>query len=449
MKQREHDRMSYRRINYVLGKANACGLTKVQIKEDGEIIDITEKEEIERVCMEENDPKYHQTENTPCMQSPLFELLGRYGETEFGQQVLDGTFEAPEGTSQYVIELLNELKMHENAEREKPEPEITSKIFREGWKKIPEQTSAGPSGLHFGHLKACSKSDFLSQVESAISHIPYSTGYSPPRWQYALDVMLRKKSLSELIEKLRTIVLCEADFNFNNKVLGKTTMQHAEKQNMIAPEQYGSRAGKSAIEHAVHKRLWYDILRFNRKPGLLCSNDAKSCYDRIIHRIAALAYRRLGIAAAPVACMLETIQEMKHHIRTAYGDSLFYMDSSGKIKKFQGLLQGNGASPTTWVIISTPLLNMLRTAGDGSYFLSSISGNMIHVVGFAFVDDTDTPIATLHLPNATVPDIIEKAQEAINRWEGGLKVTGGAIAPDKSCAFPVAFKFDEQGRWSY
>ena len=102
-----------------------------------------------------------------------------------------------------------------------------------------------------------------------------------------------------------------------------------------------------------------------------------------------LAYRRLGIEIPPVQCMLQTIQHMKHHIRTAYGDSEIALDGTGQVIPFQGILQGNGAAPTTWVIISTPILNMLRAAGNGGHFVEAISGDTSNSVGYAFVDDTD------------------------------------------------------------
>ena len=96
---------------------------------------------------------------------------------------------------------------------------------------------------------------------------------------------------SNAVENLRSIVLVEADFNFNNKILGKQTIEHAESKNLIAKEQYGSRSGKCAVDHALNKTLTYDIIRQHNLPAVLCSNDAKSCYDRVIHSIAAMAYK--------------------------------------------------------------------------------------------------------------------------------------------------------------
>jgi hypothetical protein len=57
-------------------------------------------------------------------------------------------------------------------------------------------------------------------------------------------LIIQKKERLNLVSKLRTITLTEADFNFNNKVLGKETLRHAEANNLIAKEQYGSRKGK-------------------------------------------------------------------------------------------------------------------------------------------------------------------------------------------------------------
>ena len=37
-----------------------------------------------------------------------------------------------------------------------------------------------------------------------------------------------------------------------------------------------------------------DLLRQKRQAGTLCSNNAKSCYDQIVHSVATLSMRRLG-----------------------------------------------------------------------------------------------------------------------------------------------------------
>jgi len=52
-----------------------------------------------------------------------------------------------------------------------------------------------------------------------------------------------------------------------------------------------------------------------------CSNDARSCYDRIVYVAAYLALRRLGIPKPMIINMLHTIQMMEYSIRTSFGDS--------------------------------------------------------------------------------------------------------------------------------
>jgi hypothetical protein len=140
---------------------------------------------------------------------------------------------------------------------------------------------------------------------------------------------------------------------------------------------------------------------------------------------------------------------MKHHIRTNFGDSAFTMSSEGTLIPFQGVLQGNGASPATWVIVSTVLLDMLRAKGNGGHFTTAISNRRSHSVGYAFVDDTDLIQYNSRDKAMTVDETMQHMQETIDRWEGGLKATGGAIVPDKSFVYPIVFEFDEQGRWSY
>ena len=448
--EREQQRITARNVKYTLQRIQGGGITRVEVpRRDGTVDVITTKKEIEKECMIENEKKYCQTTNTPCMQGKLVEDLRYDALTEAGRKILDGTYECPPNTNQYTKEFIQQLQMIPYQYDRPPEAYVSQKLFKEGWKKIKEATSAGISGLHFGHMKTAAMDNGLADFESALSTIPYATGFSPPQWQYGIMVMLQKKAKVELVNQMRTIVLTEADFNFNNKVLGRMTLQMAEEAKAIPKEQYGSRKGHSAIDHAINKRLLYDILRQKRCPGVLCSNDAKSCFDRIIHSIAMLAYKRLGIPEPPVKSMLHTIQKMKHHVRTTFGDSEFTMSRDEMVEPYQGLLQGNGASPATWVIISAPLINMMREAQNGAFIVEPIRKKVHHTAGFAFVDDTDLIEADLREEGQNLEDVMKKMQSAVNRWEGGLKTTGGAIRPDKSWAYPIGFKFDKNGKWRY
>jgi hypothetical protein len=65
--------------------------------------------------------------------------------------------------------------------------------------------------------------------------------------------------------------------------------------------------------------------------------------------MALLIFQSFGVEDTAVAAMLETIQEMKFFIRTAYGDSKDFAGSMIEVK-MQGLGQGNGASPAGWCV---------------------------------------------------------------------------------------------------
>ena len=172
--------------------------------------------------------------------------------------------------------------------------------MQQGWKQQKEHTSSGISGQHFGIMKAVMGNQLLADVHSSMANIPFATGFTPSRWKKGVDVFIEKKNKSSQVDKLRIILLYESDFNFNNKILGRQALENAEKFNLLAKEQYGSRKHKSAVEQVLNKQLTYDIWRQSRRPGILVSNDAKSCYDRMVHSAISLALQRMGIARGPI-----------------------------------------------------------------------------------------------------------------------------------------------------
>ena len=262
--------------------------------------------------------------------------------------------------------------------------------------------------------------------------------------------MIQKSGKQPEVEKLRTINLLECEFNFNNKIMGRAVGECAERNNLLPKEQYGSRKRHQARHQGLNKRLLYDLVHFQRKPMILCSNDAKSCYDRIIHAIASIAMQRLGLPIEPITCMIITIQQMEHIIRTGFGDSDMTMSGAEETDiPFQGILQGNGSGPVLWLAVSAPLIEMMRTRGHGIKYQTPLSYEKDELVGFAFVDDTDLVEGDLKIANLDIADLFEDMQETIDCWEGGVKTTGGAIRPDKSFAYPISFDFKPSGEYFF
>jgi hypothetical protein len=85
-----------------------------------------------------------------------------------------------------------------------------------------------------------------------------------------------KKAGVTLVEKLRTIVLFQGDFNYLNKYIGRHMMKDGEAYEQLAWEQYGSREGNNVIEQSLNKVLSFDLIRHTRMYAAMSSNDAKS-----------------------------------------------------------------------------------------------------------------------------------------------------------------------------
>jgi hypothetical protein len=171
--------------------------------------------------------------------------------------------------------------------------------------------------------------------------------------------MIQKKKDNVRVDTLRAIfLLYKAAFNANNKTLGREMMYYAEQLKVIVKEQYGSRWAHCSVDQVLNRGITMDIVCQMKIPAAICSNDAKSCYDRIVHSIASLCMQRVKVPPGPNICMFSTIQCLNHSIRTIYGDS--ELSCSGELwtVPMQGVGKGNGAGPQIWALVSTPELDL-------------------------------------------------------------------------------------------
>ena len=414
--------------------------------EDGRRL-VTDKNDIEDACIAENDSRFSQSEGTPPMIEPLLTDLGYLADTPEAAAILEGSYIPPPETDKYAILFLQELRMPENV-RNNPmsDVEVTPERNKAAWSKQKEAVSSEPAGLTFSHYKAGAQDAAINRFDALLRCLPYKYGFSPQHWQEITDVEILKKAGVYDIDKMRTITLMDAAYNMNNKQLGKDLLSHAEKLGNLAREQYGSRKNHQACTAATNKVLTMDLLRLRRQAGALCSNDAKSCYDRIVHSVAALSMLRQGAPKGAVNSLLLTLQRAKHKIRTGFGVSAKHYGSL-RWPPLQGLGQGNGVAPTGWAVISTVLIHMMRTALFGLQITTCLSAVLISFLCYAFVDDTDLVHTgpTVDTPGA---DILKDMQRFVTHWEGGLRATGGALRVDKSYWYLIDFKWKNDD-WQY
>jgi hypothetical protein len=230
------------------------------------------------------------------------------------------------------------------------------------------------------------------------------------------------------------IVLFPADCNYAFKHAGRKMMQYADQAKALAPEQYGSRKRHKAMDLALNKALMYAILCQLKRPGAVCSNNAKSCCDLIGHTQASLVMQQMGVLKAMVDCIFTMLQEAIHQVCTGYGDSSLSYVKQRWLTPLHGIGQGNGAGPLIWARFWTFFCNPL------------IKCVFFCFAGFAVIDDTDL-LQTLH-HNSTAQQVTNKLQRSLDIWEGVLSAPSGVIVPEKSFWYQIDFAWNG-GNWRY
>lgn len=441
----ERQREMFRRLKVIHQKQQDLSTKFVTVNTPQGKVIITDKYHMEKAIINENKDKYHQTEQScPFMHSPLRQHFGDKGLGPYTEDVLKGNYSIPDTVSEYTKDFLELCKLPEGELIVNP---MTRSLdyFCQSWKKMKERTSS--RGLHFGHYKAAAEHDDLMELHYRMAEIPFRTGYVPDRWKKANNVMILKKEGVSDLDRLRTLVLFESDFNHNNKFLGREMNKQMIEKNFIAKEQY-SRPGRKCIDHVLNRKLYFDLVRYQKTAAAMAAVDLKSCYDRVAHAPAYLSMRSYGIPTQPLECMFEAIQDMQYYTITHHGVST--MSFGGKEKGYKakpnGLGQGNGGGPSSWTVQSSKMFQVMHKRGSATKITSPITGNTSEICGFAYVDDTDLVAMIENNNDETV--ITNRMQKIVNDWEGVAKTTGGALSPGKCWCWVIKFGW-KSDTWYY
>ena len=440
---RERIRDEWKCINRAVKQRRGAAITKVVVQKNGVAIEVNDPEELEPAIMNSNRKRFHLTDDTPLMgESVMNEELGFLGATKAAEQILNGTYKFPPNTDVHTIGLLKQLgSAAKGISQNSCKATVSKEEFKQYWKGRKEKTSSSFSGLHFGHWKAAATSDDLSTIHAKTIELAFMTGTPLERWCIGLSVMLEKKPGVIEVDKLRAILLMEADFNFANHLyFGRRMKAAAEEHGVIPEDTFGSRENKSSIEVSLCRMLFFDLVRQLKFNAVLGSYDAQSCYDRVVHSFTSMAVRAMGIPMQIINTMLSAIQMMQFHLRTGFGDSKETYGSDSKQRPFQGLCQGNGASPALWLLISSFLLMYLANEGHSMQITSAITCSLLSYVALMFVDDGDFPTMAINAKE-TIKAVVRRHQATVTCWAGCLKVTGGALKPEKCFWYPIQWKW--------
>jgi hypothetical protein len=90
---------------------------------------------------------------------------------------------------------------------------------------------------------------------------------------------------------------------------------------------------------------------------------------------------------------------------------------------------------------------MMRAIGFGATLLLAMAVTLLMFICYAFVNNTDV-LHTAQDVHTTGTTIMKEMQTVIDRWEGGLRATGGAIVPKKSYWYLIDWIWEKQ-TWRY
>ena len=286
------------------------------------------------------------------------------------------------------------------------------------------------SNRHIGTYKALTYGNHDTlHILNEIANALFNIGFPLERWKKDLDVSLLKKSNNIRPSELRTIGTLEADFNQMASLHFSNRMMATGIKTLSIPSSQYAKKGNRSIEAAIVKILYFDYLRTNKINGAFLAMDLENCFDRMAHPVSSLCTQRLGVPSQITQCMIRTLCQMKHFIRTAYGNSKWSYIGT-KNKPLQGAVQGNGAASPIFVAISCTILAYLERQVVGINAYSAVTLTLFTLVAILYVDDSDILIAAVE-KDETAHSVSRRAQKAATAYQNGVHQTGGAVRPEK------------------
>ena len=176
------------------------------------------------------------------MTNPLVDIFGYLGKDKVAQAVINGTFIAPANSPKYVLEFLDKLVMPDAIREPGPVDLKTScKENRTGWKKIKPRTELEPTTPNFDSCKSSSMDQELNTINNFLRDTVTPLGIDFTSWKIITDFQILKKKGQFCDNTMQCIQLMDVEFNMMNKHIGTHTLVHAEKAEVVAPDQFGSR----------------------------------------------------------------------------------------------------------------------------------------------------------------------------------------------------------------
>ena len=206
----------------MFGKQKMKSINKVEYKEEGTLVQVVTKEDAENAIMKENSSRFRLAYSSPLLDDELCEELGLSGEGNLSKDILGS-----QSQLQQHPEVQEIFELFQGSKHQQITTQIATEQWIKHWERAKERTSSSHSGLHFGHYKAHTEMHAIAEIKCKLVNLALKSGQPLKRWIKGVSVMLEKVAGNINVQKLRAILLLEADFNalhkivFNNRLIPK------------------------------------------------------------------------------------------------------------------------------------------------------------------------------------------------------------------------------------
>jgi hypothetical protein len=181
LREREAQRNHARKIRYLRGKIDTGSTTMVTTQNaQGNKIELTNKQEMEKAILVSNKKKFLQSALTPFYQSPLKDEFSFKGLSLASQAVLAGIYDSNHDIDQRILDVFAQWQMPAAVRELGPlKMEMSVDSYVRYWKKARENTSCFPSALSFATMKAGAFNPQIATIDCMMTRIPLVVGFAP------------------------------------------------------------------------------------------------------------------------------------------------------------------------------------------------------------------------------------------------------------------------------
>jgi hypothetical protein len=229
---REQSSQQFRLLHSIFNTGASYGLEQISVPKSFAVLRPGEEiPHIEEVLVPHTVQRFRQHRETPFGAGARQTALGMDCASDDAQAILNGTYDRElESLSAearaWLLKLRTKDFVHAGAVIDTT---ISTDDWVCRWKKMRESTASAPGG-HYGHYKTAAvvatlpeehpdywpilATTYAIMVSMLLKHV-----FAPKRWHKCIDAILEKIPGQPRIEKLRIIMLYEADFNFVLKLV--------------------------------------------------------------------------------------------------------------------------------------------------------------------------------------------------------------------------------------